>query len=177
MGLLIGLLTVLLVLNSVVLIFLVLIQLPKREAGLGLAFGGSAADALFGAGSGTVLTKATKYAATIFLVLCVVLGVLQSSYYHKSKKAFEEQVQGQTQPVPLPLAPGTPPQPAQPATGTPIAPTPTPAGSPAQQPPEATAPGATAPAQPSVGTAITPQPAPAPSDQTRPAPAQQGQSQ
>ena len=45
-----------------------LIQLPKKDAGAGLAFGGGATDALFGAGSGNVLTKITKYAATVFFV-------------------------------------------------------------------------------------------------------------
>ena len=40
-----GILTVLLVLNCALLILLVLIQLPKKDAGAGLAFGGGAADA------------------------------------------------------------------------------------------------------------------------------------
>ena len=52
------------VLDCVILVLLVLIQLPKKEAGGGLAFGAGGADALFGAGSGTMLTKITKYAAT-----------------------------------------------------------------------------------------------------------------
>ena len=39
---------------------IVLIQLPKKDAGAGLAFGGAASDALFGAGSGNVLTKVTE---------------------------------------------------------------------------------------------------------------------
>ena len=68
MAFIIGLLTFIMVLDCMVLILLVLIQLPKKEAGAGLAFGGAATDALFGAGSGTVLTKVTKYAATIFFV-------------------------------------------------------------------------------------------------------------
>ncbi len=55
-----GILTVLMVINCVLLILLVLVQLPKKDAGAGLAFGGGAADALFGAGSGNVLTKITK---------------------------------------------------------------------------------------------------------------------
>ena len=50
----------LLVLNCLLLILLVLVQLPKKDAGAGMAFGGGAADALFGAGSGNVLTKITK---------------------------------------------------------------------------------------------------------------------
>ena len=48
MGFIIGLLTLFMVLDCVVLVFLVLIQLPKKDAGAGLAFGGSATDALFG---------------------------------------------------------------------------------------------------------------------------------
>jgi len=70
------LLTFLLVLNCMVLGLLVLIQLPKKEAGLGQAFGGAATDALFGAGSGTALTKMTKYAAGFFFILVLVLAVL-----------------------------------------------------------------------------------------------------
>ena len=75
MGFLIGLLTLVMVADCLVLVFLVLIQLPKKEAGAGLAFGGSATDALFGAGSGTVLTKITKYAATAFFLLALLLSV------------------------------------------------------------------------------------------------------
>ena len=36
---------------SLFLILLVLVQLPKKEAGLGQAFGSGATDALFGSGS------------------------------------------------------------------------------------------------------------------------------
>ena len=42
MGFLIGLFTVVMVLDCAALIFLVLIQLPKKDAGAGLAFGGGA---------------------------------------------------------------------------------------------------------------------------------------
>ncbi|HXJ58418.1 MAG TPA: preprotein translocase subunit SecG [Verrucomicrobiae bacterium] len=70
------LLTFLLVLDCMVLGLLVLIQLPKKEAGMGQAFGGAATDALFGAGSGTALTKMTKYAAGFFFILVMVLAVV-----------------------------------------------------------------------------------------------------
>jgi preprotein translocase subunit SecG len=70
--------TALLVLDCLFLILLVLVQLPKKEAGAGLAFGGSATDALFGAGSGNVLTKITKWAAGIFFVLAILLAVLKN---------------------------------------------------------------------------------------------------
>lgn len=82
MGIVIGFLTLVLVLTCLLLILLVLIQLPKKEAGIGQAFGGGATDALFGAGSGNALTKLTKYATTVFLGLSLVLSVLHA---HKSK--------------------------------------------------------------------------------------------
>jgi preprotein translocase subunit SecG len=75
MNLIIGFLTFFLVLDCVFLIFLVLLQLPKKEAGAGVAFGGGATDALFGAGSGNMLTKITKWTAGIFFGLCLVLAV------------------------------------------------------------------------------------------------------
>jgi preprotein translocase subunit SecG len=79
MGLVIGLLTFVMVVDCLILVLLVLIQLPKKEAGAGLAFGGGATDALFGAGSGNVLTKITKYAAGIFFGLALLIGILQKS--------------------------------------------------------------------------------------------------
>ncbi len=75
MDLLNNLLTVILFLNCLFLILLVLVQLPKKEAGLGTAFGGGATDALFGAGAGNVLTKLTKWNAVIFLFLCLLLSL------------------------------------------------------------------------------------------------------
>jgi preprotein translocase subunit SecG len=78
MNLFIGFLTVVLVLDCLFLILLILIQLPKKEAGAGIAFGGAATDALFGAGSGTALTKITKYCAGIFLGLALFLSILNA---------------------------------------------------------------------------------------------------
>jgi preprotein translocase subunit SecG len=80
MNLLIGFLTVVLVLDCLFLILLILIQLPKKEAGAGIAFGGAATDALFGAGSGTALTKITKYCAGLFLGLALFLSVLNAHF-------------------------------------------------------------------------------------------------
>jgi preprotein translocase subunit SecG len=113
MGFLIGLLTIVMVLDCAVLIGLILIQLPKKDAGGGVAFGGGAADALFGAGSGNVLTKITKYSATTFFVLAVILSVMQSSYHSRTSTTFMRKLS-----APAPLAPSptpvTPPQ--EPAT-------------------------------------------------------------
>src|SRR5215468_10863049 len=103
---LIGLLTVVMVLDCIVLIFLVLIQLPKKEAGAGLAFGAGATDALFGAGSGTVLTKITKYAATTFFGLAVILSILQSHYHRRNASAFERSLEQPARPAAGPVTPG-----------------------------------------------------------------------
>ena len=112
MGFIIGLLTVFMVLDCVVLVFLVLIQLPKKEAGAGLAFGGSATDALFGAGSGNVLTKITKYAATIFFAMAVLLSILQSRFHTRNVSGFQEKLE-QSRP---PMSSALPAPPASPAT-------------------------------------------------------------
>src|SRR5437588_6723129 len=90
MGFIIGLLTVIMVLDCLVLVFLVLIHLPKKEAGAGLAFGGSATDALFGAGSGNVLTKITKYAATIFFAAAIFLSFIQNNFRTRGTSKFEQ---------------------------------------------------------------------------------------
>ncbi len=74
----IGLLTLVLVLDCLFLTLLIMVQLPKKEAGLGQAFGGAATDALFGAGSGNALTKMTKYATAIFLVLTLLISILNT---------------------------------------------------------------------------------------------------
>ncbi|MGB7768792.1 MAG: preprotein translocase subunit SecG [Verrucomicrobiia bacterium] len=102
MGFIVGILTVLLVLNSLLLILLVLVQLPKKDAGAGMAFGGGAADALFGAGSGNVLTKITKWATVIFFGLALFLGYLQDQLHKKSSASeFEKQVQQKQMGTPI----------------------------------------------------------------------------
>lgn len=103
----IGLLTLLLVLNCVMLILLVLVQLPKKDAGAGIAFGGGTADALFGSGSGNVLTKITKWAAGVFLGLSLVLGWMQSKAHTDNSganftKLVEQQQQQQSAKTPAP---------------------------------------------------------------------------
>ncbi len=78
MSILIWLLTAILVMDCLFLILLVLIQLPKKEAGLGQAFGGGTTDALFGAGAGNVLTKLTKYSTAVFFISTLLISVLNS---------------------------------------------------------------------------------------------------
>jgi len=120
-----GLLTLVLIINCLLLIFLVLVQLPKKDAGAGLAFGSGAADALFGAGSGNALTKITKWATVAFLLICVVLGYSLQQIHGKgdandiAKKIQQRQMQ----------APVSAPAPVVPQSGTPAA-TPPPAAAP-----------------------------------------------
>ena len=89
-------LTVLLVLDCVVLGLLILIQLPKKDAGVGVAFGSGATDALFGAGSGNALTKLTKYTATAFFIMVIALQLMKVSQAGAStsatRRAYEKLV-------------------------------------------------------------------------------------
>jgi preprotein translocase subunit SecG len=103
--------TILLVIDCLLLILLVLVQLPKKEAGIGQAFGGAATDALFGAGSGNALTKMTKYATVAFLLLTMCLSILNAQQSKSNKSRFATQVQaaGQTAPVLPPASPVVPP--------------------------------------------------------------------
>jgi protein translocase SecG subunit len=111
-----GVLTFILMANCLLLILLILVQLPKKDAGAGLAFGGGAADALFGAGSGNALTKITKWATIVFLLLALFLGYLQDKAHNQNdaadfaKKVQEKQMQGATPaPAPLPMPQSTTP--------------------------------------------------------------------
>ena len=90
MNVLFGFFTVILFLDCVVLVFLVLLQLPKKEAGAGMAFGGAATDALFGAGSGNALTTITKYAAGIFFGLSLLMGVMSAHQGKNSASALQD---------------------------------------------------------------------------------------
>jgi preprotein translocase subunit SecG len=115
MSILYILLTALMFLDCVLLVFLVLLQLPKKEAGAGMAFGGAATDALFGAGSGNVLTKITKYVAGIFFLLAIVMSVIASRKPPSGASSLAEKLTEGTAtsfaapPVPQTLPPSTTP--------------------------------------------------------------------
>lgn len=108
---LIVLLTIILVLNCLFLGLLILVQLPKKEAGLGMAFGGGAADALFGAGSGTALTKLTKYSAVVFfglvLLLCILNSANRSGTSDLRRQLMEKPAASTAAPAPAQSAPAT----------------------------------------------------------------------
>ncbi len=162
MTFLIGLLTVGLVLDCFILIFLVLLQLPKKEAGAGLAFGGAATDALFGAGSGTALTKITKYSATAFFVLALTVSLMQSRLHTSTGTSFGERLMQQGKPpaaAPLPPpGPTTSPAttPAPPATNLPILPPVEATNLPATPPAPTTPPASATPPPPAAPTNAVP---------------------
>src|SRR5690606_4880301 len=90
---------------------------PKKEAGVGMAFGAGMSEMLLGAGSGNVLTRITKYTVGLFLGLSLVLSIMISSQYRRSglavTRAIEEQART-TAPqtaTPPPAAPGIQPLP------------------------------------------------------------------
>lgn len=165
MSLLIGFLTFVMVANCLFLILLVLVQLPKKEAGAGLAFGAGAVDTLIGAGSGNALTKLTKYCAGIFLGLAVVLAILNTQRQQSSTSFLKEELSRKTT-TSSPMIP--PQQPAaQPGASSGALPgtTTTPATTPATTP--------TAPAsQNAAGPTFQLTPQPAQPNTTEPAPAQ-----
>jgi preprotein translocase subunit SecG len=105
MGLAIGILTIFLVLNALFLILLILLQLPKKEAGLGTAFGGGTTDALFGSGAGNVLTTMTKWGAVIFLVLSLTLAIMQKNEGEKRRNLGLNQITPTNAPPLVPPAP------------------------------------------------------------------------
>ena len=72
---------------ALMLIGLILLQKSKSE-GLGMAFGGGAGEALFGARAGNVLTKMTVGLAITFLVTTLLLAM---SYAGKQEKSLVEQ--------------------------------------------------------------------------------------
>ena|ERR1051326_1044936 len=108
MSLIIGFFTFILVMNCLFLILLVLIQLPKKEAGAGIAFGGAATDALFGPGSGNALTKMTKYSATFFVGLSILLSVLNMQAAKQSTRRLEQEISKQASTPPARVTPALP---------------------------------------------------------------------
>ena len=104
-----GVLTFLLVINCLLLILLILMQLPKKDAGAGMAFGGAAADALFGAGSGNLLTQTTRYATIVLFVLALGLGYVQDRLHNRNSGAeFEKAVQQRQTETPVAVPPAVP---------------------------------------------------------------------
>jgi len=150
------LLTAVLVLDCIFLVMLVLIQLPKKDAGMGQAFGGAATDALFGAGAGNVLTKTTKWAAGIFFGLAIALTLMgtykTTGSAGRLQRVMSDRPATSTAPAPAANVPATP----APTANQPGATQPTPA--PAINIPNPNANAPATPAQPAPTTPTQPTP-------------------
>src|SRR5262245_50269559 len=122
MTFLIIILTIALIVDCLLLGLLILVQLPKKDAGVGMAFGGGAADALFGAVSGYTLTKMTKYSAASFFALVFLLSSLNIRAKNASgsglRKAIGDQPVQQTPPPGMPT--GQPAPVTMPGTNAPV---------------------------------------------------------
>jgi protein translocase SecG subunit len=122
MSFLVIIFTFLLIINCAVLALLILVQLPKKDAGAGLAFGGGAADALFGAGSGNALTKITKWATVAFIALSIILGLLEVKLNVGNQSEFEQGVKQQQQMQTSPRMQNPAPSATTPASSAPAVP-------------------------------------------------------
>ncbi len=108
-----SLLSLILLVDSLFLGLLILLQLPKKEAGLAAAFGAEQTAAIFGAGSGNALTNITKWAAGIFLFLCLLISVLTAHYNRNKDRGLGAQLDklAATAPAVVPAAPARTPAP------------------------------------------------------------------
>lgn len=106
MAIVIGFLTLILVLISIFLVLLVLVQLPKKEAGVGMAFGAGMSEMILGAGSGNVLTRITKYTVGAYLVLALALSVMIAGKARQENQGVLRALEDQARTTPA--APVTP---------------------------------------------------------------------
>tara|TARA_X000000368_G_scaffold75326_1_gene55756 strand:+ start:904 stop:1302 length:399 start_codon:yes stop_codon:yes gene_type:complete len=74
-ALFISLLTLVLILVSIFVVFLVLMQ-KSQSGGMGSALGGGMAESAFGSDTSNVLTKATIYASIAFFIIALILYLL-----------------------------------------------------------------------------------------------------
>ena len=107
---LIPLITVVHVLVCAFLIIVVLLQ-HGQSADIAAAFGGAGSQTAFGARTaGTVLSRATTYAAIAFMVTSITLSVLAARRGASTGSVLENVKTAPTQqaPAPSPTAPATP---------------------------------------------------------------------
>ena len=101
------LLIVLFVLVCVTMVIVILLQAGKGK-GLAGTFGGPGAGAVFGGrGAATFLSKATGILATIYLVLCLLIGYIYKSENEEQRDSLiQQETEQQTLPSSsVPLAP------------------------------------------------------------------------
>ena len=109
MNLLIGILTFVMVLNSLFLVLVVLMQRAKTDAGMGSALGGGSMESTFGAETSNVLSGATIKSSILFFVVSFTL-YLAHIYQSKHHDAADNKLPAVVAPANLPA-----PQPATPA--------------------------------------------------------------
>ncbi len=128
MSVLIGVLLVIHVVICAILVVAVLMQLPRSE-GLGAAFGGGAAENVFGAQTTHVLAKLTVWLGVGFFVVTLFLAIA-FAHNQPSTAKFEQEVLSTTT-APVELTPTT-------ESSTPTTEIPTPAAEVATPPAEVT---------------------------------------
>jgi preprotein translocase subunit SecG len=105
MSVIIGILLVIHVLICAILVCAVLMQLPRSE-GLGAAFGGGAAENVFGAQTTHVLAKLTVWLGVGFFVVTLFLAIA-FAHNQPSTTKFEQEILSTTTPVNATPAAGT----------------------------------------------------------------------
>ena len=101
----INLLLVAQVIVTILLLVVVLMQRPKQE-GLGAAFGSAITDQAFGARTTDVLKKATVWFGSLFMIICLVMGILYTRQYKAEEPTLSK--------VETAATPATPAQPEAP---------------------------------------------------------------
>jgi preprotein translocase subunit SecG len=91
-----SILTVVLVIVSIIIVFVVIMQ-PSKDGGLGGLSNGGVTDSVFGAGRNEFLAKATWYLMAIFLISTLVLAKHETKLqkereYEKSTKSQAEEI-------------------------------------------------------------------------------------
>ena len=104
MSFIIGVLLFVLFLNALFLILLILVQLPKKEAGIGMAFGGGAGEALFQGGAANALSKMTTKAAIVFLSVTLLVSIMVSANSDRSSASKVNQLLSEDAESSLPSA-------------------------------------------------------------------------
>ena len=104
MGFLVGFLTIVFILTSILLVVIILIQPHHSESGLAGAFGGGGSDSFLGTKAVSVATKITVVLAIIFLVLTVLLNKIRYLPSSKMTDVPPATVKSTTQP-PAPVQP------------------------------------------------------------------------
>jgi len=89
------------VISCLILILVILLQ-AGRGGGLSEAFGGASSQTIFGAKTNVFLARATATAAIMFLVTCLLLGILTSRRGRSLIQLKGPLMEGQTLPFALP---------------------------------------------------------------------------